>query len=64
MVGHGEVWAVGQAMRAKVLGQGIFRLGFQGLRGLDAGSAVKGAEGVAESTRLTENHVETVDSSD
>ena len=47
-----------------MLRQGTGRLGFGGLRGLDAGSAVKGAEGVVESTRLTRNHVETVDLND
>ena len=52
------------AVRARVLRQGTSLLGFWGLRELDAGSAVKGAEGVAESMRLTGNHVETVDSYD
>ena len=52
------------AVRARVLRQGTGWLGFGGLRELDAGSAVKGAEGVAELMRLTGNHVEIVDSYD
>ena len=32
--------------------------------GLDAGSVAGGAEGGADSTRVTENHMETVDSLD
>ena len=35
-----------------------------GARGLDAGSNKGGVEGGAKPTRVTENHVETTDSSD
>ena len=64
MVGHGEVWVVGRGSEGSGAQAGDRSARVWGLRGLGAGSAVKGAEGVVESTRLTGNHVETVDLND
>ena len=57
------------SVEARVLRHESGRLLLEGPRGLgaqgfDAGSTTGGDEGGAKSTRVTENHVETTDSSD